>query len=48
MIRHREVNAFTQILIMALLLATTLPALNAEVYKTSIRPHWFADGAKFW
>ncbi|MCH8218744.1 MAG: hypothetical protein IH892_18455, partial [Planctomycetes bacterium] len=37
-----------RILVTALFLATPIHAQDAEVYKTTLRPHWFADNTRFW
>ena len=43
--RTRHTTGF---LVTALILAGTLHAQAAQVYKMTLRPHWFADDTRFW
>jgi hypothetical protein len=48
MTHHQSLPHRAKILLLIIITAITAAANSAEVYKTTIRPHWFTDNKQFW
>lgn len=45
---HQSLPRCTKILVLTIFSAMTVAVHGADVYKTTIKPHWFAENEKFW
>ncbi len=48
MTHHQSLPHRAKILLLTILTTITAAAHGADVYKTTVRPHWFAENKQFW